>query len=171
MSCCAIVIDSLGNVHYGYESGLTDKKSFIARPEKARTIKTGETLLTVGSVRAGVKFVQMFEKALGDLSAIPKEDWWMDEKNEWEAEAILIDNEFRCFHIEGPEGMFPITAPGYYAIGSGGDAAFGVLWHLLSGKKNVSAAEAKKALYRALEAACACDDACSLPITIETLIP
>lgn len=169
MSCCAVVIDSDENVHYGCEAGLTDKKQFFERIEKISTLANGDVVLTVGTVRGGRKLIYDLEKNQYDLNNLSKEDWFMDKDDEAEAEAIVIKKDASVFWIGGPFESIELKRPGFYAIGSGGDYAFGVLWHMLSGKKKITASEAKKAITRAIECACALDDNCSLPITIETL--
>jgi ATP-dependent protease HslVU (ClpYQ) peptidase subunit len=169
MSCCAVVIDSDGNVHYGAETGLTDRKQFFEDTKKIRELENGDVLLLTGTVRAGEKLVYDLNQNQYEISKVAKDDWFMDKEDESEVEALLVKKDGTVYWIGGPFEMIPLKQPGYFAIGSGGEFAHGVLWHMLSGKKSITSAEAKKALRRAIETACALDDACSLPIVIETL--
>lgn len=170
MSCCAVVIDSDGNIHYGYEAGLTDRKQFFDASPKARELTNGDIILLTGTVRGGEKLVHDLEKNQYDLNNLSKDDWFMDKDDEAEAECILIKKDgSRAYWIGGPFEMIPFKSPSYYAIGSGGYFAHGVLWHMLFGKKKITASDAKKALQRAIEGACQLDEDCSLPITIETV--
>ena len=177
MSCCSVVIDSLGKIHYGCEDGYTNKIPSVKFPQKFYTAKNGDKILLVGTVRAGHKFIIDYNLANGELDKIAKEEWWRGkasdgslEDDNWECSAIIIKITGEILLVEGPFENYEISKPGYASIGSGGDVARAILWDKLSGKKNVSSNEAKKVLYRAIEASCSVGiDGCSLPITIETL--
>lgn len=172
MSCCALVIDSDGVIHYVYEAGLTDKRNYVEPPIKAKVMLNGDVVMTVGTVRAGEKFWMDYENAKGDVMQINDEEFFMEkDKDEWEGDALIIKKDGSCFQCDGPFSLYKIKSPGFYAIGSGGNYAFGVLWSLLHGKKKVSANEAIKALKLAIEAACALDDNCALPATFGRMIP